>query len=44
MVRRGKEGLGLGTYRVRCPGRALLTSASSEARAADVLLFKTSVV
>jgi hypothetical protein len=42
-VRRRKAGEGSGTYFVRWLGCVLLASASSEARAADVFLFKMSV-
>lgn len=41
---KGREGQGSGTYLVRCPGLVLLVFASSEARTADVLLFRTSIV
>ncbi len=40
---KGREGQGSGTYLGRCPGGILLISASSEAWAADVLLFRTSI-
>ncbi len=44
MVRRVGKGAGLCTYLVRCVGRVLLASASSDARVADVFLFRVSVV